>query len=188
MAGYAGFSGNVGGERHQFSAGFFRFRPDGSKLEFLRSTSNNSWGVGLSEEGFVFGSTANGCPSVFMPIANRYYERVRGWGSSVLNNIAPDYLFYPVTDKVRQVDHLEGFTAASGHAIYTARTYPQNYWNQTAFVSEPTGHLVATFTLSPRGSDFKWYCSWNLIASDDEWTAPIAADVGPDGTLSYRLV
>ena len=24
---------------------------------------------------------------------------------------------------------------------------------------------------------------WNLLASDDEWTAPIAAEVGPDGAL-----
>ena len=31
---------------------------------------------------------------------------------------------------------------AAGHALYTARTYPQEYWNRTAFVSEPTGHLV----------------------------------------------
>ena len=72
----------VGGERHRFRQGFFRFKPDGSKLEFLRSTNNNTWGLGISEEGIVFGSTANGNPSVYMPIPNRYYEAVRGWSSS----------------------------------------------------------------------------------------------------------
>ena len=36
--------------------------------------NNNTWGVGFSEEGIVFGSTANGYPSVYMPIPNRYYE------------------------------------------------------------------------------------------------------------------
>ena len=46
-----------GGERHRFRQGFYRFRPDGSRLEFLRSTDNNSWGLGLSEEGLAFGST-----------------------------------------------------------------------------------------------------------------------------------
>ena len=72
IIGYAGFSGEVGGERHNFRQGFFRFKPDGSKLEFLRSTNNNSWGVGISEEGLLFGSTANGCPSVYMQSANRF--------------------------------------------------------------------------------------------------------------------
>ncbi len=151
IVGYSAFQGTVGGETQSFGQGLFRFKPDGSKLEFVRSTNNNSWGVGFSEEGLVFGSTANGCPSVYMPIPNRYYEAVRGLTPVRLENIAASNRFYPVTDKVRQVDWHGGFTAAAGHALYTARTYPPYYWNQTAFVAEPTGHLVATFTLdAPR--------------------------------------
>src|SRR5262249_22268967 len=159
----------------RFSQGIYRFKPDGSKLEFLRSTNNNSWGLGFSEEGLAFASTANGCPSVFLAVPNRYYESVRGWSPSVLRSIAATHSFYPVTDQVRQVDWHGGFTAGAGHALYTARNYPQPYWNRTAFVAEPTGHLVATFTLQPRGSDFASYNGWNLLASQDEWTAPIVA-------------
>jgi putative membrane-bound dehydrogenase-like protein len=181
IVGYSAFSGTVGGETHRFGQGIFRFKPDGSKLEFIRSTSNNSWGLGFSEEGLVFGSTANGCPSVYVPIPNRYYEAVSGWSSLKLESIAATNRFFPVTDKVRQVDYHGGFTAAAGHALYTARTYPPHYWNQTAFVAEPTGHLVATFTLERAGSDVVDYNGWNLLASDDEWTAPINAEVGPDG-------
>ncbi|MCU1376974.1 MAG: putative rane-bound dehydrogenase, partial [Actinomycetia bacterium] len=183
IIGYAGFNGEVGGERHQFRQGFFRFKPDGSKLEFLRNTNNNSWGVGISEEGLLFGSTANGCPSVFMPIPNRYYEMVRGSAPTVLQNIADSNRFFPITENVRQVDWHGGFTAGAGSALYTARTYPKEYWNKTAFVAEPTGHLVATFALIPNGTDFTSHNSWNLVASDDEWTAPIAAEVGPDGNV-----
>jgi putative membrane-bound dehydrogenase-like protein len=183
IIGYAGFSGEVGGERHSFRQGFFRFKPDGSKLEFLRSTNNNSWGVGISEEGLLFGSTANGCPSVYMPIANRYYEPVRGMAPSVLQNIADSNRFFPITENVRQVDWHGGFTAGAGSALYTARTYPKHYWNRTAFVAEPTGHLVATFTLHPDGTDFHSHNAWNLVASNDEWTSPILAEVGPDGNV-----
>ncbi len=183
IIGYAGFSGEVGGERHSFRQGFFRFKPDGAKLEFLRSTNNNSWGVGISEEGLLFGSTANGCPSVYMPIANRYYESVRGMAPTVLQNIADSNRFFPITEQVRQVDWHGGFTAGAGSALYTARTYPKHYWNKTAFVAEPTGHLVATFTLHPDGTDFHSHNAWNLAASDDEWTAPILAEVGPDGDV-----
>jgi uncharacterized protein len=183
MVGYSGFKGTVGGEKHSFQQGFFRFLPDGSKLEFLRSTNNNSWGVGFSEEGLLFGSTANGNPSVYMPIPNRYYESVRGWSSRGLDGIAGNAKMYPITDKVRQVDYHGHFTAAAGHALYTARTYPREYWNRTAFVAEPTGHLVATFQLEKKGSDFVSRNAWNLLASDDEWSAPIAAEVGPDGNV-----
>ena len=184
IVGYAGFNGEIGGEHHEFRQGIYRFRPDGSKLEFLRNTNNNSWGVGISEEGLVFGSTANGCPSVYLPIPYRYYEKVRGLQSpGVLANIADSYRYFPVTDKVRQVDFFGGFTAAAGHALYTARLLPKTYWNSVAFVAEPTGHLVATFALEKLGSDFKSHNEWNLLASDDEWTAPIAAEVGPDGAV-----
>ena len=183
IIGYAGYAGNVGGENHQFRQGFFRFKPDGSKLEFLRGTNNNSWGVGISEEGYLFGSTANGCPMVYMPIANRYYESVRGMSPTVLANIADSNRFFPITENVRQVDWHGGFTAGAGSALYTARTYPKEYWNKTAFVSEPTGHLVATFTLIPDGTDFHAHNAWNLVASDDEWTSPIMAEVGPDGNV-----
>jgi putative membrane-bound dehydrogenase-like protein len=183
MVGYAGFEGVVGSEKHRFSQGFYRFRPDGSKMEFLRNTNNNSWGVGFSEEGILLGSTANGNPSVHLPIPNRYYESVRGWSSTVLRGIAGNPAFAPITDKVRQVDYHGHFTAAAGHDLYTARAYPPEFWNRAAFVAEPTGHLLATFELEPQGASFRSHLAGNLLASDDEWSAPIFGAVGPDGQV-----
>ena len=184
IVGYAGFRGTIGGEAHEFRQGLYRFKPDGSKLEFLRNTNNNSWGVGISEEGLVFGSTANVCPSVYLPIPNRYYEKVKGFAAGgVLASIADSNRMFPITEKIRQVDWFGGFTAGAGHALYTARAYPRAYWNSTAFVAEPTGHIVATFALEKRGSDFASHNEWNLVASDDEWTSPISAEVGPDGSV-----
>ena len=174
-----------------FKQGFFRFKVAGegdktavTEIEFLRSTNNNTWGLGLSEEGLVFGSTANGNPSEFMPIPNRYYEAVRGWSSTVLGGIADSNKFEPFDEnKVRQVDHHGGFTAAAGHALYTARNYPKEYWNRAAFVTEATGHLIATFILREDGAGFRSKNSWNLLASNDEWSGPIMAEVGPDGNV-----
>jgi putative membrane-bound dehydrogenase-like protein len=184
MQGYNDSRVAAGGETHAFRQGFFRFTPDGSKVEFVRSTDNNTWGLGLSEEGIVFGSTANHNPSVYMPIPSRYYEAVRGWAPSlVLHKMADTHLFKPVTDRVRQVDHHGGYTAGAGHSLYTARGYPPEYWNRTAFVSDPTGHLTGTFVIRRNGSDFRSTNPFNLVASDDEWTAPIMAEVGPDGNV-----
>jgi uncharacterized protein len=184
MQGYNNSSPTVKGEASQsFRMGFFRFKPDGSEVEFIRSTNNNTWGLGISEEGIIFGSTANHNPSNYMPIPNRYYERVRGWSPEVLGPIADTYLFNAITDKVRQVDQFGGYTAGAGHALYTARTYPKEYWNRVAFVAEPTGHLVGAFVLRQEGSDFSSQNSFNLFASTDEWSSPIMAEVGPDGNV-----
>jgi len=185
-----------GQESTRFRMGFFRFKVDPgspgtavpgspivSNVEFLRSTDNNTWGFGMSEEGLIFGSTANHNPSNYMPIPNRYYERVRGWAPEVLHSIADTHLFKAITDKIRQVDQFGGYTAGAGHALYTARTYPQTFWNRTAFVCEPTGHLVGTFVLKANGADFSSTSPMNLVASDDEWAAPIMAEVGPDGNV-----
>lgn len=186
-----------GEEIPSFRQGFLRFHPESKRrpgnafpgrpqvtaLEFVRSTNNNTWGFGMSEEGIIFGSTANRNPSVYMPIANRYYERVRGWSAEQLGTIADTYLFKPITEKVRQVDQHGGYTAGAGHALYTARNYPPQFWNQTAFVCGPTGHLVGTFHLTAQGTDFASTSPMNLVASDDEWAAPIMAEVGPDGNV-----
>jgi len=181
--GYSGFKGTVGGKNFQFAMGFYRFRPDGSEFEFLCSTNNNTWGLGMTEDGCVVGSTANNCPSVYMAIPNRYYEGVPGMAAKRLESIAETHNFHPVTDKIRQVDAHGRYTAGAGHAVYTARTYPPAYWNQVAFVNGPTGHLTGQFRLERQGSQLISRDAPPLVASDDEWTAPILAEVGPDGNV-----
>ena len=186
MCGYSGFDGTVNGEKVKFGQGLYRFRIDygkATKLEFLRSTSNNSWGVAFNEQGELFGSTANGCPLVHLTIPNRYYEKVKGLTPGALQNIAYDNHIEPVVKEYRQVDWHGGFTAGAGCSIYTARTYPPEYWNKVAFVSEPTAHLTAALPLHANGSSYTARMGWNLCASRDDWAAPIDAQVGPDGHM-----
>lgn len=190
MQGYNNSTPHIDGQPKQtFRMGFWRFKlsqtdpPQVTDLEFIRSSNNNTWGLGISEEGLIFGSTANHNPSMFVPIPNRYYERVRGWAPQTLGSIADTYLFKPITDKIRQVDQFGGYTAAAGHALYTARAFPRQWWNKTAFVCGPTGHLVGTFVLRPDGANYTSTSPVNLLASDDEWSAPIMAEVGPDGAV-----
>ncbi|HAV65670.1 MAG TPA: hypothetical protein DCY13_25260 [Verrucomicrobiales bacterium] len=183
VVGYSGFNGTVGGKEIRFGQGIFRFKPDGSALEFIRSSNNNTWGLDLTEDNIVIGSTANGNASMYMPVPNRYYEAVNGWSAARLESIATSQDFFPITDKVRQVDWHGKYTAGSGSAIYSARSFPREFWNRAQFVAEPTGHLLGMFFLERKGADFVAHNSRNLLASDDEWTAPIYAEVGPDGAL-----
>ncbi len=181
--GYSGFGGTVGGTRHGFAQAIFAFEPDGSALEQIASTTNNTWGLGFSEEGSIFGSTANGNPSVHAALAARHYERVPGLAPGALQTIAERMDLHPITDRVRQVDFHGKYTAAAGHALYTARLLPAWYWNRVAFVNSPTGHTVGQFVLEHAGSDHVARDGWNFLASDDEWTAPVLSEVGPDGAV-----
>ncbi|MEX2528629.1 MAG: PVC-type heme-binding CxxCH protein [Gemmatimonadota bacterium] len=181
--GYSGFEGSVGGQAFDFAQGFYRFTPDATSLEYLGRTSNNTWGLGMSEEGYVFGSTANREPNVYLAVPRRFYESVEGWETSILPSAGDRAEIFPLRDDIRQVDQHGRYTAGAGHELYTARDFPREYWNRVAFVAEPTGHLLGQFVLEPDGSNFLLRNRWNLLASRDGWTAPIQSRVGPDGAL-----
>src|SRR5688572_30335651 len=94
------------------------------------------------------------------------------------------FAMHVATKNLRQVDVHGGFTAAAGHSLYTARSFPREYWNRIAFVNEPTGRLIHKHILEPDGSGFKEKGDgWNMLASADEWLGPIQAEVGPDAAL-----
>ncbi len=181
--GYSGFEGSIGGQPFKFGAGVYRFDTGAKHFEFLGSTSNNTWGLGFSEDFDVFISTANNEHSDFFAIPARYYERanLRERG---IEKIDGHYNMHVLTKALRQVDVHGGFTAAAGHSLYTARAFPKDYWNRVAFISEPTGRLVHRHVLEQVGSGFREKGDgWNVIASSDNWFGPVEAKVGPDGAL-----
>ena len=181
--GYSGYKGVVGGDSLEFGQGVYRFLPDGSKMEFMGSTSNNTWGLGFTETFDILASTANNTHSAYLGIPRKYYQDVPGISGRQVKKIDGHYAFHPITQNVRQVDVFGGFTAAAGHRFYTARTFPEEYWNRIAFVCEPTGHLLHNAILKADGAGFSEHDGWNMLASADEWVSPIHAEVGPDGQL-----
>jgi putative membrane-bound dehydrogenase-like protein len=183
VVGYSGYKGNIGGKPMEFGQGVYRFTPDLSDFEFITKTSNNTWGLGITEANDIFASTANNTHSIFMGIPDRYFSGVEGIPAAGSAKIDGHYAMHPITDKVRQVDVFGGFTAASGHHFYTARNYPRDYWNQIALVCEPTGHLVHMGRIKKEGAGFVEKDEWNLFASTDEWVSPVEAKVGPDGAV-----
>ena len=89
----------------------------------MTGSTNNTWGLGLSETFDVFGSTANNDPSFYVAIPNRYFEGVeglpmppgggRGVGAGY-QSAAQFYNAHYVTPYIRQVDVFGGYTAAPG--------------------------------------------------------------------------
>ncbi len=181
--GYSGFNGEVGGEAHAFGPGVFRFLPDGSKLEFMQGTTNNTWGLGFTEEFDVLGSTANANPSFHTTFPAAIYQAV-GLDAPRTPRSDDNPFFNPMSMDIRQVDSFDRYTSAAGHAIYTARRFPQEYWNRAAFVTEPTGKLVGHFDMRREGAGWRAvHSANNLYASADAWSAPVFAEVGPDGAV-----
>lgn len=183
VVGYSGFKGTIAGENRQFSQGVYRFKPDVSAFEFMTATSNNTWGLGFSENNDVFASTANNTHSVFMGIPARAINGVEGIELTGSAKLDGHYAMHPITPHVRQVDVFGGFTAAAGHNFYSARNYPREFWNKIAFVCEPTGHLVHMARIEKNGAGFIEKDGWNLFASSDEWVSPVDAKTGPDGAV-----
>ena len=187
--GYAGFEGTVGGLPVKFDTGVFRFLPDGSKLKFLGKTTNNTWGLGFTEQFDILGSTANRQAS----------WQVVGDGGPV-HRADRGTMIFPITQDVQGSDGWdppvellgEGrirakarhYTAAAGHSVYTAGLFPDGWNNRAVFVCEPTGHLVSLGWLKKENADFfTEFDGNNLYASSDAWSAPVAAETGPDGAV-----
>jgi len=183
VVGYSGFDGVIAGEKQKFSQGIYRFKPDLSSFEFMTSTSNNTWGLGFTPSNDVFASTANNTHSVFMGIPNKAMRDVQGIRLSGSLKIDGHYAMHSITPQVRQVDVFGGFTAAAGHNFYTARAYPEEFWDNTALVCEPTGHLVHVARIEKNGAGFIEKDGWNLFAGADEWVSPVDAKAGPDGAV-----
>ncbi len=184
VVGYSGFKGLAGRkDTLTFSQGIYQLNPDGKNLQYLGKTSNNTWGLGFSEEFDVFTSTANNTHSAFYGIPKSDLDRVTGIPEPGIRKIDGHYAMHSVTQQLRQVDVQGGFTAAAGHSLYTARSFPQHYWNRVAFVCEPTGRVVHNAIMEKDGAGFKEKDGWNLLASSDNWFGPVQAQVGPDGAV-----
>ena len=181
--GYSGFNGDVGGEHHEFSQAVFRFEKDGSKLEVLQNTTNNTWGFGTTSDFDIMGSTANGNPSFYLTHSQADYASV-GMNAPRTPRADDNPIFNPSSADIRQVDQFERYTAGAGHAFYTAERFPESWREKTAFVTEGTGKLVGTFDVTREGSGYvAKQRDNNLYNSADAWSGPVCAEVGPDGAV-----
>lgn len=181
--GYSGVDIDINGKKSKFGNAVFRFRPDLSKLEHLQDTTNNTWGLGFTEEGDVLGSTANNNPSWIMSIPSSAYAG-SGLEPTKTPRLDTSTIIYPNTLDITQVDQIDRYTAAAGHFFYTDTVMKDTFNPQQAFICEPTGHVVATGDVSPKGSLMETVLRGNnMFASSDAWAAPVAARVGPDGAV-----
>lgn len=183
--GYSGFEEKFKGEQVSFTRGVFKFSRDGQSFEPIGQFNNNTWGLGITPDFEIFGSTANNNHCCYVGIPLRHYahlSKLPSWA------ISSDFIqgHYEITSPnpipLQQVDVRGGYTAAAGANFYTADNYPEAYRNQM-YVNEPTGHVVHIARIVEDGAGYREEDGGNILGSTDSWTAPVYAETGPDGNL-----
>jgi putative membrane-bound dehydrogenase-like protein len=180
--GYSGIEGVVGGKKVKFTMGSYRFRADGSAIEFLHQFTNNTWAQSQNEWGDDFGGTANGAPIFFGGIpATVAPDGVRCMTAKKINIVETAHA---ITPNYRQVDVFHGFTAAAGSNFIYSKNLPERLQGK-AMVCEPTMKIITLMDVQRDGAGFIAKDGFNLVASSDEWHSPVHAEVGPDGAIWY---
>ena len=183
--GYSGFENQFQGKDVNFKMGVFRFSRDGQSFEPVGQFNNNTWGLGLTADLEIFGSTANNNHACYVGIPLKHYSYLEKRPSWAINaDFIQGHYELTVATKVpiQQVDVRGGYTAAAGANFYTAMNYPEEYRGQM-YVNEPTGHIVHLAKIVEDGAGYQEEDGGNIFASTDGWTAPVHSETGPDGNL-----
>lgn len=180
--GYSGFDGIVNGRTLSFTMGTYRFKADGSAIEFLHQFTNNSWGQSENDAGDQFGGTANGAPFFFGGIpATAYPPGMKGMTAKKINEVE---VCHTITPNFRQVDVFGGYTAAAGSSFIYSDNLPKRFQGK-AMICEPTMKIISLMEVQDDGAGYTAKDAWNLVASTDEWMSPVFAEVGPDGAVWF---
>ena len=180
--GYSGFNGTVGGNAMRSAQGTYRFKADGSALEFLHQFTNNTWGHSTNQWGDQFGGTANNAPIFFGGLPATIVPR--GTRAMTAKRINTEDKTHTITPNFRQVDVMGGYTAAAGSAFIYSDQLPPRLQGK-AMICEPTMKNIALFDVQRDGAGYTAHDGFNLVASSDEWMSPVFAEVGPDGAVWF---
>lgn len=150
------------------SGNTFRFRLDGSRVEFTTTGRVNPFGYAYDEWGYTYSTDCHTSP---------VYQLVRGADYPHFGKQPTGIGFGPALMK-----HTYGSTALAGLDYYIASNFPDEYKNNFYYgdvvlsrVSRSNFKMHGTTPIIQQEEDF--------IISDDPWFRPVDVKIGPDGAL-----
>ena len=150
------------------SGNTYRFRADGSHVEYFTHGQVNPFGLTLDPLGNLYSCDCHSRP-IYMLLRGAYYPSFGkphdglGFGPEVMTH-----------------DH--GSTAIAGITYYAADHFPPAYRN-TVFIGNVVTNRINHDHLERYGSTVRAVKEPDFLVSDDPWFRPVDIKLGPDGAL-----
>lgn len=151
------------------SGNMFRFRDDGSDLEFTTTGRVNPYGHAYDEMGYLYSTDCHTSP---------IYQLVRGADYPHFGKKPTGIGFGPVTE----IKNQHGATALAGLEYYIATHFPQEYQN-SFYYGDVVKSKVYRSTMEKKGTTAYVTQEEDFISTDDPWFRPVDVKMGPDGAL-----
>lgn len=150
------------------SGNTFRFRLDGSHLEFTTTGRVNPYGYGYDELGYEYSTDCHTSP---------VYQLVRGADYPHFGKQPTGIGFGPALMK-----HTYGSTALAGLDYYIADHFPEAY-RRNFYYGDVLLSRVSRSNFVMKGTTPVITQEEDFIISDDPWFRPVDVKLGPDGAL-----
>ena len=150
------------------SGNTFRFRPDGSHIEYFTHGQVNPFGLSFSPTGDLYSADCHTKP---------LYLLLRGAHYPSFGKPDDGLGFGP-----EMVTHDHGSTAIDAALYYAAEQFPVAY-RDTLFVGNVVTNRINHDRIEWHGSSPRGIAQPDFLVSDDPWFRPVSMQVGPDGAL-----
>ena len=150
------------------SGNTFRFRADGSHLEFTTTGRVNPYGYAYDEMGYTYSSDCHTSP---------IYQLVRGADYPHFSKKSTGIGFGPAL-----MDHNYGSTALAGLEYYLGTQFPEAFRN-SFYIGDVVKSRVYRATMRMKGTTPQITWEDEFILSEDPWFRPVDVKLGPDGAL-----
>lgn len=161
-------TGTDGSQIEMQSGNVYRFRPDGSKVEFFTRGQVNPFGLCFDPRGDLYSADCHTRPQ---------YMLLRGAHYPSFGKPHDGLGFGP-----EMCTHSHGSTAIAGTCYYAAEHFPAEY-RGNLFNGNPVTARVNRDRIEWTGSTPKAVEMPDLLSSDDPWFRPVQVTLGPDGAI-----
>jgi putative heme-binding domain-containing protein len=150
------------------SGNTYRFKRDGSHVEYFTHGQVNPFGMAFDRLGNLYSSDCETKPIALL-LRGAYYASFGKPDDGL--GFAPDI-----------VDHFYGSTAIAGLCQYMAFEFPAEY-QYRMFVGNVVTNKINNAKLTPRGAGVHGDDEPDFLTSGDAWFRPTNIKLGPDGAL-----